>query len=265
VHILSGVSFGRANHINDKWHQHKMIDFLSRLGRYDEIEGLYRQMYEANMKTLGENSTQVLRSLELLAEVLLNRGKGSEAEELFRKNLELKKRLFGRGSAQAMDAMISLSGTLRSIGKNDEAREHVKRAIMNRRRQAEKSSATPQDLNSFAWLLLTCEPVSLREPHTALSAAQKAVQMSKNQSPHMLDTLALAYHRVDDNEQAIKIQKSTPTYERQAASSTPRRASKGSHHPGLSRYHCTAPAKPTSNSMRGDQPSSVRSLLESSR
>lgn len=46
-------------------------------------------------------------------------------------------------------------------------------------------------LNNLAWLYLTVEDLSLRDPAKALELARKAI--IENQSPHILDTLALAY------------------------------------------------------------------------
>lgn len=59
-------------------------------------------------------------------------------------------------------------------------------------------------LNTYAWLLLTCEPVDLRDPEAALALAKKAADAAGARKPDVLDTLALAYRMTGDLDNAIK-------------------------------------------------------------
>ena len=52
-------------------------------------------------------------------------------------------------------------------------------------------------------------------------------------------------------------------FDKPRLTSASRSASSGRHQAGLSMYHCTVENKPFSNGCCGDQPSSVRNLLES--
>ncbi|MBU2538941.1 MAG: tetratricopeptide repeat protein, partial [Proteobacteria bacterium] len=58
-------------------------------------------------------------------------------------------------------------------------------------------------LNNLAWLLLTAQEPSLRDPARALLLAQKA---STEKNPHMLDTLATAYWANNNLEKALAIE-----------------------------------------------------------
>jgi serine/threonine-protein kinase len=53
--------------------------------------------------------------------------------------------------------------------------------------------STAEALNAYAWELLTCEDVSLRDAKTALELAEESNRLSGNSDPAILDTLALAY------------------------------------------------------------------------
>ena len=59
-----------------------------------------------------------------------------------------------------------------------------------------------ETLNNFAWLLLTADDTSLRDPVRALLMAQKAAAISP--ASHILDTLARAYWMTGNRQQAIR-------------------------------------------------------------
>jgi hypothetical protein len=71
---------------------------------------------------------------------------------------------------------------------------------------ANRDSATPAELNSCAWLLLTIEPESFRDTPAALAAATRCCDLERQRGGaelwQYLDTLALARFRSDLPEQA---------------------------------------------------------------
>ena len=70
-------------------------------------------------------------------------------------------------------------------------RKMEQRALVAYNKALEIEPNNPETLNNLAWLLLTSEDQTLRNPLRALILAQKAVL--KNPHPHVLDTLATAY------------------------------------------------------------------------
>lgn len=94
----------------------------------------------------------------------------------------------------------------RSNGRNGDARSYAARKIEVLRRAAVHVRATPADLNGYAWELLTCPVAELRDPTAALQAARRAVLMSAESDPEILDTLALAHFRNDEIDQAIAVE-----------------------------------------------------------
>jgi Zn-dependent protease with chaperone function len=64
--------------------------------------------------------------------------------------------------------------------------------------------ANPEIMNNLAWLLLTSEDVSLRDPVKALTLARGAAALQPK--PHILDTLATAYWAMGLVDEAVRIE-----------------------------------------------------------
>ncbi len=63
----------------------------------------------------------------------------------------------------------------------------------------------PEVLNNLAWLLLTAEQSTWRDPKRALALAERAAKLSEHS--HILDTLAEAYWQNDQPEKAVATEK----------------------------------------------------------
>ena len=83
----------------------------------------------------------------------------------------------------------------------------TKKELAQLKKKAEGWFPKAQDLNAYAWCLLTCGPVQLRDPRKALKLVEKAVAKSNGKHAGILDTLALAYHRTGDTAKAIETQR----------------------------------------------------------
>jgi predicted Zn-dependent protease len=59
----------------------------------------------------------------------------------------------------------------------------------------------PHVLNNLAWLYVTCEDETIRNPHRALVLAQKAAALEEES--HILDTLAESYFSNGMIEEAV--------------------------------------------------------------
>jgi len=147
-----------------------------------------------------------------LATILATQSKFDEAAEQFRKVLELKPDL--------ANAHGNLANVLVELGRLDEAvaqyqqtialfpsnpQAHYKLGVaLDKQKKsaaaiAEYQKALELDPGhvpahlGLAWLLATCPDESLRDGNRALSLAQQAVQLSKEESTELYDTLAAAY------------------------------------------------------------------------
>jgi tetratricopeptide (TPR) repeat protein len=74
-------------------------------------------------------------------------------------------------------------------------------------RRAGRKQASASDFNTYALILLTCEPEDLRKPKTALHFAQEAVEETGEKNYRMLQTLALAYQMTGEADKAVETQR----------------------------------------------------------
>jgi hypothetical protein len=75
------------------------------------------------------------------------------------------------------------------------------------RELASRATATPDELNRYALILLTCQPAELRDPVTALSSAEQAVAQSAGRDPRSLQVLAQAYLQNGEAARAAETQR----------------------------------------------------------
>ena len=92
-------------------------------------------------------------------------------------------------------------------GKVDERQPLIRERVAQLKRAAEYPDATAVDLHDYAWELMNCETVELRDHTAALPVARRAVELNGGQDPTMLETLAQAYRLNGDLEQAIASQR----------------------------------------------------------
>ncbi|HKQ75994.1 MAG TPA: protein kinase [Blastocatellia bacterium] len=102
------------------------------------------------------------------------------------------------------ETMLPLAKLLAQTGQIAEARRLSLRALSIKKAHAEQPEATANDLNFYAWALLTAEPSDLRDPADALAHARRAVDMTKGNAPNILNTLAMAYHLTGDYARAVE-------------------------------------------------------------
>jgi tetratricopeptide (TPR) repeat protein len=180
---------------------------LTLQGKHDEAEELYREILSVRRQFLGENDPRTLESMHQLAVVLKRRGKPAEAETVLRETVQLRRRVLGDDDPATRLSMAHLGMALRDQEKHEEAKPFMPALLELRRREARARDAEPTTLSQYAWLLLTCEPVELRDPATALDTARTAADLSGRQDERILDTLALAEKENGNLQAAIEIQK----------------------------------------------------------
>ncbi|MCH8963861.1 MAG: serine/threonine protein kinase [Planctomycetes bacterium] len=175
-------------------------------GRFDEAEPLFVKTLELSRRMLGEEHPDTLRSMNNLAFLYYDQGRFDEAEPLYVKTLELKRRVLGEEHPDTQLTRRRLLNLFNATGKLDQARPLVADVLASYRKRVNGPNASADDMNAYAWRLLTCVVHDLRDPVTALEFATKAVEASNEQNPNILDTLALAQQMNGDIDAAIETQ-----------------------------------------------------------
>ena len=78
-------------------------------------------------------------------------------------------------------------------------------AIVQFKEALKLNPSQPEILNTFAWTLLTCPDQTLRDSRKALELAQKACELTQSKHPQYLNTLAVAYAKNSNLNEAIRI------------------------------------------------------------
>jgi tetratricopeptide (TPR) repeat protein len=182
--------------------------------QYDEAEPYILRAYEIAMRTLGEGHSHTLTYISNLSSVYIHQQRYDEAEALLTSAIPVSRRVLGPAHGRTTGMIGQLMKVLADQGRQDEARPWVEQVIDARKRRCEEAPSNPVVLNGYAWLLLTCEPEDLRAPSEALAVSLRSNVLTDYQNPDYVDTLALAYFRTGDLENAIK-------YARQAVALLP--------------------------------------------
>jgi tetratricopeptide (TPR) repeat protein len=93
---------------------------------------------------------------------------------------------------------------LAETGKPAEAREMTSRGLSITKELAVRDDATPEELFDYAQSFLTCEPVALRHPETAVQYLKRALQKSGENDSDYLDLLAQAYFQAGEVDRAVE-------------------------------------------------------------
>ena len=206
----SGLEIGRRRfgerHRTTLYMLDNLAVVLRRLGRLDEAESRSRESLELFLDVFGERHKGSLEAMTNMAVLHREQGRLPESEELFRRVLELRREVLGQEHPQTLGSLSSLTQVLLKQGKPDEARPYAAELIQHRKQATEQPDAGASELNSYAWLLLTCKPVDLRDPEAALLAAKRAVAASDGTDAEILDTLALTYFMTGDMVKALEVQ-----------------------------------------------------------
>jgi tetratricopeptide (TPR) repeat protein len=176
-------------------------------GRIPAAEVVLRGAVDKTTRILGDSHPETLKAMNNLGLVLERQGHLAEAEKLYRHALETDERILGKEHPDTQIPLNNLVRLLSSRGKIEALRPFVRDQLERRRQAAQELSSNASAQNDYAWLLLTCEPVDLRDPETALQFAERAVELSKGKDPYVLDTLAVALQMTGNLDRAIQIEK----------------------------------------------------------
>jgi eukaryotic-like serine/threonine-protein kinase len=149
----------------------------------------------------------------------------SEAIVNYRQSLEMLARLSASEPNNVLtkgrysEMLIVMGQALAETGKQSEAQELTARGLSLAKQLAVRDDATPEELFDYAQSFLTCEPVALRQPQTAVEYLNRALEKSGNAGSDYLDLLAQAYFQAGDIDRAVENEEKALGSLRPAASS----------------------------------------------
>ncbi|OLN95527.1 Kinesin light chain 4 [Colletotrichum chlorophyti] len=158
----------------------------SLLGRFSEVEQMYREALEIREKILGLDDPETLGSIRNLALVLRTQEKYEEAEQLHRRTLKLMKRVLGPDSLDTLSSMNNLAVVLSSQEKYEEAEQiHRQTISLMKKTLGPDDLSTLRSMNNLAVVLSSQEKYEEAEElhRQTLDLREKVL------GPESLDTL----------------------------------------------------------------------------
>ncbi len=189
---------------------------LADLGQFDEAASHFREALESDPGSAEMHNN--------LGSVLALRGKLDQAASHFKQAAQLDPR--------SADAHTNLGKALASQGRLEEAIVHFRETVRLRPDSAEahhslgtalamaqqgekalehfreasrREPNRPGPLREIAWILATHPDARVRQESEAIELAQRASELTRHQSPLILDTLAAAYASAGRFEQAQRV------------------------------------------------------------
>ena len=131
---------------------HVMGTVYRSLGLYPRAELLLRQAGKIRQQALGSEHPDTLRSMALLARVLVDEGQYTQAEKLFRETLDIQRRVLGRQHSDTLGSMTGLAVILTGQGRYAETEQLYRETLDIRHRVL--GAEHPDTLESGARLAL---------------------------------------------------------------------------------------------------------------
>jgi serine/threonine protein kinase/tetratricopeptide (TPR) repeat protein len=172
-------------------------------GHYQEAERFAKQVLEVMRRVSGPDNGDTLQDMGTLADIYMEQDKDAEAEPLLVAALSAMRRMLGPETLEVCTIRSSLIRLYTRQHRSDDARPVVVEQLQVLRTAAEAPSASPAELNRYAWLLLTAEPAELRNPAIGFEYARRAAAAGDGTDGSILHTLAMAYHLKGDHRLAV--------------------------------------------------------------
>ncbi|MBU0755131.1 MAG: tetratricopeptide repeat protein, partial [Planctomycetes bacterium] len=176
-------------------------------GKPVEAEETLRKALGHLEECYGLDHPTTLMAANNLALIMEDQGKLDEAEKLFRRAYETDRRVLGANHPGTRIPRFNLIRILTKRENIDALRLVLADQLEQLRLEANRPDANSDDLNSYAWNLLSCTIEDLRDPVAALPVAKRAVSLDGGNKADLLDTLAYAYHANGYPDKAAAIQK----------------------------------------------------------
>ncbi len=173
---------------------------------YAEMVEVLEAVLQRQRRLLGDRHDDTVRTLSNLALGLNRSGNQQRAIALMEEAANYYSQTKGAGSPDAMRQWKNLHGVLLDLGQADRLLANGKKLLEIAHQTVAAGDLGATRLNDFAYLLLTIEPASLRDPTTALVWAERSIAMAEQPAADIFDTLAMAYRANGDIEKAIATQ-----------------------------------------------------------
>jgi tetratricopeptide (TPR) repeat protein len=177
------------------------------VARIERADAIFVEHLEWCRKELGADQPRTINALHMIGGFYTKTNRHDLAVPLLAEVMAATANGVELDDHALVDALGCLQFSLNALRRTTEARRAGAELIALRADLAARPDATPDDHNGYAWLLLTIEPEDLRDPPTALPAAQVAVARTDRKHPGHLDTLAIAHDRMGDLDIAIEIER----------------------------------------------------------
>ncbi len=193
-HLLGAIEFDRQQYQASREHYESalLLDPYNRGLRRELLRTLLRmgqvEPAAAQLEAMLQSHADDPESLTELARIRVQLGQPDAAMDLYESSLSIQ---------PAVEVRFELANLLRDQKRYAEAVEQYRRVL------AEVPS--PVVLNNLAWLLATASDDRVRNGGEALQLAQRACEVTSNQVPKMLGTLAAAYAEQGDFRSAARV------------------------------------------------------------
>jgi len=122
--------------------------------QFKEADALYRKVLDEQVRRLGQDHPETLRTRHNIATSLQRQRKYEQAERLFRETIAARRRVLGDAHPDTLRSMNQLAGTLRSANRYAEAEALYRRTLEGRRRTLGKDHQDTLDtLGRLAFVL----------------------------------------------------------------------------------------------------------------
>ena len=175
-------------------------------GDYDKAEPLLREALEFWRNVYRNEHPWAPVTLRVMTRLFRAKGDLKSAERLAHEAVACSRKKDGGGSLQLGSSLVELALVLQGTGQHEAARVACDEALEIRREAVKRPNASEYAMAWYAQCLLDCASQDPSSVGTALTFAQKALEISKGKNGPLLDTLAAAYHLSGNNEKAVESQ-----------------------------------------------------------
>ncbi len=181
-----------------------------KLGHGAAAEATIRRAVEGSERTFGPSHIDTMYALSQQGQILFDLNKAAEAEPVLARAWEGLRNAIGDDHPNTVHVACQLSWVMEAQGWPGRGEATVAEIIRTTRGAAQGSGLPASHLNNVAMLLLSVEPIKLRDADAALKAASKACELERgsggNELWKYLDTLATAQHATGSGRSALASQ-----------------------------------------------------------
>ncbi|MBX3358528.1 MAG: serine/threonine protein kinase [Phycisphaeraceae bacterium] len=179
--------------------------------RPDKAEPLLRLVVRERARVLGEEHPDTARAMINLGLALWRLSRVDESARVYEQAWDAAAKSLGETHEDTLTVALNLMSAYETQGWPASTAARSARLVAALKAVIKRPDATPAQFNSCAWILLTVQPESLRDPAAALHASKRACDGERAAGgPDLwqyLDTRALAQSRTGDHAGAATTQR----------------------------------------------------------